>query len=132
MSNFKAFFKEAVKPIKEHEVALERFSEPIRVSPLSPEQQERVIDDSKKKTIGKKGRIEEKISEGKYLILQAAESIVYPDLEDAALQKSYGVMGREALVKAMFTADEISEIGAVLATSEDNKTTADLVEDAKN
>lgn len=132
MSKFKAFFKESVKAVPEIEVQLARFPETIRIKPLSAEQQEKVLDGAKKKTVGLKGRIDEKLSEGKYMILQAAESIVYPDLDDTELQQNYDVMGREALVRKMFTADELGEIAVKLAELDETETFGDLVETAKN
>ena len=47
-----------------------------------------------------------------YLGLLAARCTLYPDLNDAALQNSYGVMGPDALLKTMLTAGEFAEYAA--------------------
>ena len=44
-----------------------------------------------------------------YLGKLAAECTVVPDLSDAALQDSYGVMGRDSLLKAMLTPGEYAD-----------------------
>ena len=43
-----------------------------------------------------------------YIGKLAAEATVYPDLSDASLQDSYGVMGKDSLLKAMLTPGEYS------------------------
>lgn len=48
----------------------------------------------------------------RYLGLLAARCTIYPDLSDAALQNSYGVMSPDALLKTMLTAGEFAEYAA--------------------
>ena len=60
-------------------------------------------------------------------------SVVYPDLNDAALQESYKVIGAEELVKAMLTPGEytdlISAVSEVCGFQADMK---DKIKQAKN
>ncbi|MDR0293825.1 MAG: phage portal protein [Oscillospiraceae bacterium] len=48
----------------------------------------------------------------RYLGLLAARCTLRPDLNDAALQNSYGVMTPDALLKTMLTAGEFAEYAA--------------------
>ncbi|EQG32401.1 phage XkdN-like family protein [Clostridioides difficile DA00129] len=61
------------------------------------------------------------------------ETIVFPDLHDAELQNSYGVMGAEELLTTMLTPGEYtdlsSEVGEVNGF---DRTFEDKVEEAKN
>ena len=47
-----------------------------------------------------------------YLGLLAARCTLYPDLEDAELQNSYGVLSPDSLLKTMLTAGEFAEYAA--------------------
>ena len=44
--------------------------------------------------------------EGRYQEMILAESVVFPDLKDAALQNSYGVIGAERLLARLLLAGE--------------------------
>jgi hypothetical protein len=62
-----------------------------------------------------------------------AASVAYPNLNDAELQNSYGVMGAEALLEAMLTAGEyITLSGKVAEINGFNESVEELVEEAKN
>ena len=55
---------------------------------------------------GKRGSFRQEFDNVLYLAKLAAACTVYPNLNDAELQDSYGVMGAEALLKAMLTSGE--------------------------
>ncbi len=55
---------------------------------------------------GKRGQYTQETDFNQYLGKLAAKSTVYPNLNDKELQDSYGVMGADALLKAMLTAGE--------------------------
>ncbi len=60
-----------------------------------------------------KGKGGQRIPETKpeiYLAKIAAASVVYPDLKDAELQQSYGVVGAEELLKKMLLAGEYAAL----------------------
>ena len=64
---------------------------------------------SAKRVSEKKGALISEVDHSLYLCRLAAECTVFPDLSDAALQDSYGVMGKENLLKAMLTPGEYSD-----------------------
>ena len=69
----------------------------------------------------------------KYQSLFTAESVTYPDLGNAALQDSYHVMGKEALLEAMLLAGELNLLTLkVQSVNGYDKTINDLVNAAKN
>jgi hypothetical protein len=49
-----------------------------------------------------------------YLGLLASRCTIYPDLNNAELQNSYGVLSPDSLLKAMMTAGEFAEYAAVV------------------
>ena len=55
----------------------------------------------------KKGNVSMETDTDKMLALMATTSTVYPDLKNADLQNSYGVMGEVALLEAMLSAGEL-------------------------
>lgn len=60
-----------------------------------------------KQTRDKRGNVSMETDTDKMLGLMAATSTVYPDLKNAELQNSYGVMGEVALLEAMLSAGEL-------------------------
>ncbi|EMZ0088069.1 phage portal protein [Clostridioides difficile] len=68
-----------------------------------------------------------------YTLKLCVETVVFPDLHDAELQNSYGVMGAEELLTTMLTPGEYtdlsSEVGEVNGF---DRTFEDKVEEAKN
>lgn len=68
-----------------------------------------------------------------YLGRLAAQCTVYPDLKDAALQDSYGVMGADSLLKAMLTPGEYADyLLKAQAVCGFDQTFEELVDEAKN
>lgn len=55
----------------------------------------------------KRGNVTVETDSDKMMCLMAAMSTVYPDLKNAELQNSYGVMGEVALLEAMLSAGEL-------------------------
>ena len=82
---------------------------------------------------GKKGVFQPEVDFPKYLGKLAARCVVFPNLNDAALQDNYKVMGNDVLLKVMLKPGEyadlltkVQEINAFDITMED------LVEEGKN
>lgn len=50
------------------------------------------------------------LDQEKYAVALICECVVYPNLNDAGLQDSYGVIGAEALVKKMLTPGEYTDL----------------------
>lgn len=133
MSNFKAFMKESVRQAEPEELKLERFSEPIKLRPLTSAESDTINDRCFKNKPGKKGRQERVFDPVAYNRGISVASIVYPDLNDTELQESYGVRGAEKLFGAMFWVGEASQISEkVSEISGLEDTLEDEVEEVKN
>lgn len=110
MSNFKAFMKENVRQAEPVELKLERFSEAIKLRPLTSTESDAINERCFKNKPGRKGRQERVFDPVAYNRGISVASIVYPDLNDTELQKSYGVRGAEQLFGVMFWVGEASQI----------------------
>lgn len=68
-----------------------------------------------------------------YLAKLVVESVVFPNLRDAELQKSYGVLGAEELVKKMLIVGEYSKLVEVVQkVCGLDENMEDLIDEAKN
>jgi hypothetical protein len=117
MSKLTSFFKENAKQIENKKVKIDRFSEEFEVRGLNASQTEKIMDRSIKTKPGVNGKLVEYTSQGKYLRLMAIEIIVYPDLDDAELQESYGVKGAENLLDVLLTQEEVIQLVNAVDTS---------------
>ncbi|MEA4988924.1 MAG: phage portal protein [Anaerovorax sp.] len=82
---------------------------------------------------GKRGQYTNETDINRYLGELAAACTVYPNLNDAALQKAYGVLGADSLLKTMLKAGEYAEyLEKVQKISGYDQTMEDLVDEAKN
>lgn len=81
---------------------------------------------------GKRGQFTQDFDTAAYQARLAARCVVFPNLNDAELQSSYGVMGAEQLISAMLTPGEFDDL--ILTITEHNGFTEDgeLVDEAKN
>ena len=97
------FYRENRKDRKEREVLLtERMTEDggqmlFRIRPMSQRENEDIW-----KRCGEDAK--------RYEGLVLAESVVFPDLKDAALQNSYGVVGTERLLRKLLLAGEYDRL----------------------
>lgn len=82
---------------------------------------------------GKRNQFTQEIDTNKYMGLLAAACTVCPNLNDANLQDSYGVMSNDELLKAMLLPGEYAnyliKVQEICGFDQSNQ---DLVEDAKN
>lgn len=83
---------------------------------------------------GKPGMFRNKLNTNEYLAKLASAAVVFPDLNDKALQDSYGVMTPEELIFEMI--DDPTEFNEFLEKIQNmsgiDKTLNDKVEEAKN
>lgn len=81
---------------------------------------------------GKRGQYTQEMDTAQYQAKLATRCVVFPDLNDAALLDSYGVMGAEQLIGTMLTPAEFDDL--IIAITELCGFTADgeLVDEAKN
>ena len=82
---------------------------------------------------GKRGQYVTETDYNQYIGKLAARCTVFPDLSDAELQNSYGVMGEDALLKAMLTPGEyLAYSSKVQQVNGFENSFEDTVDEAKN
>ena len=82
---------------------------------------------------GKRGQYTQETDTDKYIGRLCAACTVYPNLNDAELQDSYGVKSADALLKKMLLAGEYTEYKAkVMEVNGYDMSMEELVDDAKN
>ncbi|GKU75657.1 phage portal protein [Paenibacillus sp. L3-i20] len=65
---------------------------------------------STRRVKGRNGQYTQETSTEDYLALLVTTSVVHPDLKNVELQKSYGVMGAETLLRKMLLPGEYAEL----------------------
>ena len=82
---------------------------------------------------GKRGQYNQEIDTDKYMAKMCVACTVYPNLNDAALQDSYGVKSADALLKKMLKPGEYIEYKAkVMEVNGYDMSMDELVDEAKN
>lgn len=81
-----------------------------------------------------KNRIQETTDMDAYLYKLAAETVVYPNLKDAELQKSWGVTGADGLLKKMLLPGEFGKLVSIVqeVNGFDPEAFQEMVDEAKN
>ena len=82
--------------------------------------------------VGKKNQFTQDFDGNAYLAKLAAKAVVFPDLNNAELQNSYGVMGAEQLIKTMLYKDEFDYLTEQLVSSTETEDLNELIDEAKN
>lgn len=82
--------------------------------------------------VGKKNQFKQEFDANLYLAKLASIAVVFPDLNDAELQQSYGVMGSENLIRKMLYKDEFDALAEAIVSATDTDDINDLVDEAKN
>lgn len=122
-------------------VASERFvdenKKPIEweIKTISSREDEEIRKTAMKKIpiSGKRGQYTQEIDTNKYIGLLACTCTVFPNLNDANLQDSYGVMSADELLKAMLLPGEYADyLMKVQEICGFDKSTQELVDEAKN
>lgn len=140
-SKFSAFLSQNVEKIENVKVVVSnRFKdengEPIEweIRAISSEENDNLQRKAMVNTAvaGQRGQFTRELDQIKYVGLLLSASVVYPDLNDAELQDSYGVKTPEALLKRMLYAKEEELLAKkVMAISEMDELNV-LVDKAKN
>lgn len=82
---------------------------------------------------GKRGQYTQEVDTDKYISKMCVTCVVYPNLNDAELQDSYGVKSGEALLKKMLLPGEYIELKTkVMEVNGYDMSMEDLVDEAKN
>lgn len=141
MSDLSRFLKKNAAPIESVKVVIsDRFTnekgEPIEweIRALTATEDAEIRKrHTKMVSQGKRKPMVEKTDREAYLSGMVAAAVVYPDLRSEELQKSYEVMGEGALVKAMLTSGEYTELmRTVTELSGFDRDLDEEVEEAKN
>lgn len=143
MGTLSAFLKGNAKPIENIEMIVsQRFTDengkpiPFVLKQLTGKESNDLRKKHTRKIKNKLGRIEENFNNDAYQEEYITSSVIFPDLTDAELQKSYGVMGAYNLLQTMLTAEEFANLQIkvagfaeeeIIENSMDN-----LVEEVKN
>ncbi|QWU15643.1 Phage XkdN-like tail assembly chaperone protein, TAC [Paenibacillus sophorae] len=86
-----------------------------------------------RKIKGKNGVYTPEIDANDYMAKLMTASVVYPDLKNAELQRSYGMLGAEALLRKMLLPGEFAALGErVQALNGFGTDMNELVDDVKN
>lgn len=143
MSNLTAFLAQnALKPENEKVVVSKRFVDPETEKPIkwevaaitSEEDDQLRKENTKRMPVpGKKGMMMPETNYTAYLAALAVKCTVFPNLHEAELQNSYGVMSAQELLKKMLLPGEYDEYLATIQKINGFDVGMDeLVEEAKN
>lgn len=81
---------------------------------------------------GRRGMFTREVDQIKYTQLLLAASVVYPNLNDAELQNSWGVMTPEDLIGKMLYPNEAAKLAKEVMAYAQIENLSDAVEEAKN
>lgn len=142
MSNLSAFLSQnAIKEENVKYVASKRFIDekgnpiPWEIKAVTSDEDEAIRRSCTKRVAvaGKRGVFVPETDYNAYVAKLAAACTVFPNLNDAELQNSYGVMGADSLLKVMLKAGEYADyLNKVNEINGFNQTMEDLVDEAKN
>jgi len=117
MSSLQAFFAQNVhSDIVEEFIVSPRFKDadgkpiPWKLRAITEAENEEIRKASTQMVKGKNGARVPETKPEVYLAKIAVASVVFPDLKDVELQKSYGVLGAEELLKKMLLAGEYAAL----------------------
>lgn len=143
MSDFKAFMADSALPIEAETVgyiASKRFpgenGEPVewRIRAITTEQEEKIRQSAKKRRqIPGTRETKTEIDYDAYISAMICACVVYPNLNDAELQTSYGAVGAADLLRKMLTPGEYADLA--LAVQQNNgfdAGMADKIQKVKN
>lgn len=116
------------------EVCIETIPHPFLVREITEAENEAIREGCMKQHFDKRTRRKQKELDARlYNARLIVECCVEPNFKDAELQRAYGVMGAEALVKAVFNPGQYSDLlSAVTDINGFADDVNDLVDDAKN
>lgn len=140
MSSLQAFFAQNTSAeITEEVIVSDRFKDengkpiPWKVRAITEAENEQLRKAATQYTKGPGGRRVADIQPEVYMAKVVVSSVVFPDLKNADLQKSYGVLGAEDLLKRMLLSGEYARlVQAVQEINGFDKDVNELVEEVKN
>lgn len=141
-SKFSAFMAQNVARIENKKIVVSnRFKDPETGKPM--EWEIRALtneenDDLQRRAmvnipvVGQRGAFTRELDNVKYSAMLLAASVVYPDLNDAELQDSYGVKTPEALINKMLYMREATVLAQEIAKLSNFDNLPEAVTEAKN
>ncbi|WP_150273195.1 phage tail assembly chaperone [Paenibacillus tepidiphilus] len=140
MSDLSLFFAQnAASDTTEEFVVSHRFKDkegnpaPWQLRSMTEEENQECRKGATRKIKGKNGTYTSEIDPNEYMAKLMTASVVYPDLKNSELQRSYGVMGAEALLRKMLLPGEFASLGErVQALNGFDTDMNELVDEVKN
>lgn len=140
MSDFSMFFAgQSPAEITEEFVVSIRFKDaegkpvPWKLRSITEEENQECRRASTRKVKGKNGVYTPEIDPNDYMAKLMVTSVIYPDLKNSELQKSYGVLGAESLLRKMLLPGEFAALGErVQALNGFDRDMNELVDEVKN
>jgi len=140
MSELSLFFAQnAAAEMSEDFIVSDRFKDkegaPVawKIRSMSEAENEEIRRSATRLVKGKNGMKVPETSPEEYMAKLVVASIVFPDLKNAELQKSYGVLGAEQLIKKMLLSGEYAVlVQKVQKVNGFDRDINELVEDVKN
>ncbi|GGD95148.1 phage tail assembly chaperone [Paenibacillus nasutitermitis] len=140
MSELSLFFAQnAAAEMSEDFIVSDRFKDkdgaPVawKIRSMSEAENEEIRRSATRLVKGKNGMKVPETSPEEYMAKLVVASIVFPDLKNAELQKSYGVLGGEQLIKKMLLSGEYAVlVQKVQKVNGFDRDINELVEDVKN
>lgn len=138
MSSLQAFFAQNVQSdIIEEFVVSERFKGedgkpiPWKIRALT-ESENAEIRKSSTKRVKVNGQYVPELDHEEYVAKLIAASVVFPDLKNAELQKSYGVLGAEKLLRKMLLSGEYGKLAQKVQEINGFEDVNELADEVKN
>ncbi|MEK5415255.1 MULTISPECIES: phage tail assembly chaperone [unclassified Paenibacillus] len=123
MSDFTAFYAQnAAVETTEDFVVSPRFKDkdgkaiPWKLRSITEEENKELRKAATKRTKGKYGQFTSEMDANEYMAKMVVASVSYPDLKNAEIQKSYGVLGSEVLLRKMLLPGEFSALSERVQT----------------
>jgi len=140
MSDFSMFFAgQSLAEITEEFVVSIRFKDaegkpvPWKLRSITEEENQECRRAATRKVKGKNGVYTPEIDPNDYMAKLMVTSVIYPDLKNSELQKSYGVFGAESLLRKMLLPGEFAALGErVQALNGFDRDMNELVDEVKN
>lgn len=139
MDSFSAFMAENVEKLENKKVVISNRFKDAKGQPI--EWEIKAVTCEENEDLQRRAMVQRKLPTGqtvrevdqiKYTAMLLAESVVYPDLNNAKLQDSYGVKTPEALLKKMLYPREETLLAQEVMEFSQIENLADKVEEAKN
>lgn len=140
MSSLSCFMAQNVEKVEQKKVVISnRFKDngkPVEwvIQPINSSQDKAIRKECTKRVPipGKKNQYTQDFDANEYVVRLSAACVVFPDLNNAELQDSYGVKTSHALLETMLVSGELDVLASKVQEINNMTTLAEDVEDVKN